>query len=35
MSEWHDVIGLDHFGAFAPGSVLMCEFGFTGENVGK
>jgi transketolase len=37
---WHryvgtkgDVIGLDHFGASAPGSVVMREFGFTVENV--
>jgi transketolase len=39
---WHryvgdlgDVIGLDHFGASAPGPVLMREFGFTVENVCK
>lgn len=39
---WHryvgdlgDVIGLDHFGASAPGPVLMCEYGFTVENVCK
>jgi transketolase len=37
---WHryvgdvgDVIGLDHFGASAPGPVLMREYGFTVENV--
>jgi transketolase len=37
---WHryvgdqgDVIGLDHFGASAPGSVLMREYGFTVENI--
>jgi transketolase len=37
---WHrfvgnqgDVIGLDHFGASAPGSTLMREFGFTVENI--
>jgi len=37
---WHryvvdlgDVIGIDHFGASAPGSVLTREFGFTVENV--
>jgi transketolase len=37
---WHryvgdkgDVIGLDHFGASAPGSVLMREFGFTVEDI--
>jgi transketolase len=37
---WHryvgrqgDVIGLDHFGASAPGSVLMREFGFTVQNI--
>jgi len=28
-----DVIGLDHFGASAPGDVLMGKFGFTVENV--
>jgi transketolase len=28
-----DVIGLDHFGASAPGDVLMEKFGFTVENV--
>ncbi len=27
------VIGLDHFGASAPGPVLMREYGFTVENV--
>ena len=39
---WHryvgdlgEVIGLDHFGASAPASVLMREFGFTVENVCK
>jgi transketolase len=37
---WHryvgdggDVIGIDHFGASAPGPVLMREYGFTVENV--
>ncbi len=37
---WHryvgdlgDVIGLDHFGASAPGPLLMREYGFTVENV--
>lgn len=37
---WHryvgdqgDVIGLDHFGASAPGSVLMREYGFTVESI--
>jgi transketolase len=37
---WHryvgdqgDIIGLDHFGASAPSSVLMHEFGFTVENI--
>jgi transketolase len=37
---WHryvgdrgDVVGLDHFGASAPGSILMREFGFTVENI--
>lgn len=28
-----DVIGIDHFGASAPGDVLMEKFGFTVENV--
>jgi transketolase len=28
-----EVIGLDHFGASAPGEVLMEKFGFTVENV--
>ena len=33
IGEWGDVIGLDHFGASAPGPVLMREYGFTVENV--
>lgn len=28
-----DIIGIDHFGASAPGPVVMKEFGFTPENV--
>ena len=28
-----DVIGLDHFGASAPGKTVISEFGFTVENV--
>jgi transketolase len=28
-----DVIGLDHFGASAPGPVLMREYGFTPGNI--
>ena len=39
---WHryvgdqgDVIGVDRFGASAPGSVVMREYGFNGENVCK
>ena len=39
---WHryvgdqgEVIGIDHFGASAPGPVVMREFGFTVENVCK
>jgi transketolase len=39
---WHryvgdlgDVIGLDHFGASAPATVLLREYGFTVENVCK
>jgi len=35
VGEWGDVIGLDHFGASAPGPVLMREYGFTAENVCK
>ena len=35
VGEWGDVIGLDHFGASAPGPVLMREFGFAVENVCK
>jgi len=30
-----DVLGLDHFGASAPGEVALREFGFTVENVCK
>ena len=39
---WHryvgdhgDVLGLDRFGASAPGDILLREFGFTVENVCK
>jgi transketolase len=35
VGQWGDVIGLEHFGASAPGPVLMREFGFTAENVCK
>lgn len=42
MQGWHryvgdqgDVLGLDRFGASAPGNVLLREFGFTVENVCK
>src|SRR5580698_1426580 len=28
-----DVVGIDHFGASAPGRIVMKEFGFTAENV--
>jgi transketolase len=28
-----DILGIDHFGASAPGPVVMREFGFTAENV--
>ncbi len=28
-----DVVGIDHFGASAPGPIVMKEFGFTAENV--
>jgi len=37
---WHryigdrgDVIGVDRFGASAPGSVVMSEYGFSVENI--
>ncbi len=37
---WHryvgkegEIIGIDHFGASAPGNVLLKEFGFTSENI--
>ena len=39
---WHryvgdggDVLGVDRFGASAPGDVVMREYGFTAENVSK
>jgi transketolase len=28
-----DVIAIDHFGASAPGSVVLAKFGYTPENV--
>jgi transketolase len=37
---WHryvgregEMIGIDHFGASAPGNILLKEFGFTSENI--
>lgn len=33
VGEKGDIIGIDHFGASAPGPVVMKEFGFTAENV--
>ncbi|MDW3095708.1 MAG: transketolase [Gammaproteobacteria bacterium] len=30
-----DVVGIDQFGASAPGSILMEHFGFTAENIAK
>ena len=30
-----DVLGVDRFGASAPGDVVMREYGFTAENVCK
>jgi len=37
---WHkyvgregEIIGIDHFGASAPGKILLKEFGFTSENI--
>ena len=39
---WHryvgdggDVLGVDRFGASAPGDIVMREYGFTAENVSK
>lgn len=39
---WHryvgdrgDVLGVDRFGVSAPGDIVMCEYGFTVENVCK
>jgi transketolase len=35
-SEWaDDAVGIDHFGASAPGEVLFEKFGFTPENVAE
>ena len=33
IGDWGDVIGVDRFGASAPGPVVMREFGFSLENV--
>ncbi len=33
VGDGGDVIGIDHFGASAPGPVVMREFGFTVENI--
>ena len=30
-----DVIGLDHFGASAPGALVLEKFGFSGENIAR
>ncbi|MGD0324924.1 MAG: hypothetical protein ABSD45_14430 [Terriglobia bacterium] len=35
VSQLDHAIGLDHFGASAPGPVLMREYGLTAENVCK
>ena len=41
MSWWKwvgthgDVLGLDHFGASAPGAIVLKEFGFDAENIAK
>jgi len=35
VGDYGDVIGMDHFGASAPGPIAMREFGFTVENVCK
>ena len=33
MGDEGDVVGVDRFGASAPGKVMMREYGFTVENV--
>jgi transketolase len=35
VGDQGDVLGIDHFGASAPGPVVMREFGFTVDNVFK
>ncbi len=35
VGEGAEVIGVDRFGASAPGDVVMREYGFTAENVRK
>jgi transketolase len=41
MSWWRwvgpdgDVLGLDHFGASAPGNTVLEEFGFTAQNIAE
>ena len=35
MGSEGDVIGVDRFGASAPGNVIMREYGFTVENIYK
>jgi transketolase len=35
VGDQGDVIGVDHFGASAPGEVMMRKFGFTVDNVYK
>ena len=35
VGDQGDVIGVDRFGASAPGEVVMREFGFTVDNVYK
>jgi transketolase len=33
VGEGGEIIGIDHFGASAPGNILLKEFGFTSENI--
>jgi transketolase len=33
VGDWGDVIGVDRFGASAPGPIVMREYGFSVENV--
>jgi transketolase len=35
VGDHGDVLGLDHFGASAPGATVLAEFGFTPENIAE